>query len=407
MTERKILIITNRVPFPLRDGGNIAVNAMIEGYHGAGWQVFLLAMNTSRHVISHEQLGDLFKHLYAFEWVDVNNNLNFVQLAKNYFFSKEPEHAERFYKKNFEEKILEVLASFNPDVVQVESVYLTTYMPAIKEYSDALTVLRMHNIEFQIWQGLANKTQNKLKEIYLNNLSVRVRDFEREAWKDYDLLLPITEKDAYLVTRMEDVNDILVTPFSIDIDTIKPGRNERWVGYHIGAMDWMSNLDGMRWFLKKAWPRIRRAAPKFEFYFAGRNMPAEFKQLKINGVHCLDEVPSSEDFIEDKKILIVPLWSGGGIRVKILEAMAAGKVVISTRVGIRGIEAKPLEHYLLVHKPEDFARAVKWCFENKEAAEKMAQNARALVAEKYEHKKVMKLVTDEIDMLLGNQNKMV
>ncbi len=193
---------------------------------------------------------------------------------------------------------------------------------------------------------------------------------------------------------------MIVAPFGIDLEKIKPGHNERWVGYHIGAMDWIANREGMRWFLEKAWRKVRRAAPDFEFYFAGRSMPDDFKKLDINGVHCLSEVPSAEDFIADKKILIVPLWSGGGIRVKILEAMAAGKVVITTPVGIKGIEADAGVHYMLANKAEDFARAIKWCIENKEAAEKMAHRAQELMKEKYEYVKVINNVIEEVEKLI-------
>ena len=398
--QRKILILTNRVPYPLKDGGNLAMNAMIEGYHRAGWQVYLLAMNTSRHYIKQEQLQKLFTHLYAFEWVNINNHLKWTEVIKNYLFSHEPEHAIRFYKEEFKDKLKEVLESFKPDVVQVESVFLSTYLPIVKEYSDAVTVLRVHNIEYQIWQSLSNKHGNWFKRVYLGNLSVRIRDFERDAWKEYDLLLAITERDAQVIGRLEPVNNLVVAPFSIDLKKIKPGHNEKWVGYHLGAMDWMANREGIRWFLEKAWPKIRRATPGFEFYFAGRNMPEDFNKPGIKGVYCLNEVPSAEDFIADKKILIVPLKSGGGIRVKILEAMAAGKIVITTPVGIKGIEANPREHFLLANKPEDFARAIKWCLENKGDAEKMAQNARALIAEKYEYCKVINNVIEEVEKLI-------
>jgi glycosyltransferase involved in cell wall biosynthesis len=402
MSERKILIVTNRVPYPLKDGGNLAMNAMIEGYHRSGWQVYLLSMNTTRHYIKHEQLKKLFTHLRAFEWLDVNNNLKWTDIVKNFLFSKEPEHAIRFYKEDFKEKLKGILTSFMPDVVQVESVYLSTYLPVIKLCSYAVTVLRLHNVEYQIWQGLAKKHSNRLKQIYFNNLTERVRNFERAAWKEYDLLLPITEKDANLVSRLEEIDHMIIAPFSIDIEKVKPSDNtERWVGYHIGAMDWIANREGIRWFLDKAWPGIHRAVPKFEFYFAGRKMPDEFKNLHINGVFCFDEVPDAEAFIADKKILIVPLWSGGGIRVKILEAMAAGKIVITTRTGIKGIEAKHGEHYLLANKPEEFARAVKWCFDNKHAAEKMVENARTLIKEKYEQGKVINDVIREVESLLS------
>src|SRR5438132_892810 len=85
---------------------------------------------------------------------------------------------------------------------------------------------------------------------------------------------------------------------------------------------------------------------KKKLYYAGRHMPEFFKQLDIAGVICEGEVEDANAFIKDKKILIVPLRSGGGIRVKILEAMAAGKVVISTNVGMQGIYAWPGTHYL-------------------------------------------------------------
>jgi glycosyltransferase involved in cell wall biosynthesis len=150
----------------------------------------------------------------------------------------------------------------------------------------------------------------------------------------------------------------------------------------------------------KAWPMIRKSSPKFKFYFAGRGMSSEFKEMKLTNVECMGEVPDAEAFIADKKILIVPLWSGGGIRVKILEAMAAGKIVITTAKGIKGIEAKADEHFLRANSPEDFAKAVKWCMENKTAAEKIGVNARALVVEKYECKKVMADVVHAVGELV-------
>lgn len=405
MEQRKVLIVTNRVPYPLKDGGNLAMQAMIEGYHRAGWQVFLLSMNTTRHHIKEEQLHRLFNHLYAFKWVEVDNSLKPLDIVKNFLFSKEPEHAIRFYNESFRQNLKEALVSFNPDVVQVESVYLSTYLPAIREYSNAIKVLRMHNVEYQIWQGLSKKYKNRLKQFYFNSLTERIRNFERAAWLEYDLLLPITEKDAYLVERLEEVKDLIIAPFSIDIDKIKPGRNERWVGYHIGAMDWIPNRESIQWFLDRAWPKIHREMPDFEFYFAGRKMPEEFKSLKLPGVHCLDEVQSAEDFIADKKILIVPIWTGGGIRVKILEAMAAGKIVITTASGIKGIEAKAGEHYLVARKPEDFERAIKWCLDNKPAAEEMASKARELVKEKYEQGMVINKVTNELELLLAARRR--
>ncbi len=401
MGERKILILTNRVPYPLNDGGNLAMHAMIEGYKYSGWQVYLLSMNTSKHALPENVLNSLYKDIYAFDWVNINNDVTTLKILKNYFFSKEAEHVERFYNPEFEHKIVEILKDFRPDVVQVESVYMSTYLPAIKQNSRAVKVLRMHNIEYHIWHGLGAKNKNKFKRRYLFNLTKRLKNFERESWKKYDLVLPITEKDAFHVSRLEKLSDVVVAPFSIEIENLPPiSRSERWVGYHLGAMDWIPNREGMRWFLKDVWPKIHNAIPKFEFYFAGRNMPEEFQNMEIEGVHCLGEVDNAADFLADKKILIVPISSAGGIRVKILEAMAAGKVVITTPEGIKGLDAKVTEHYLLARKPEDFVKAVKWCIMHPQKAEEMAEKARELVLTKYEYRKVIVTVINEIEVLL-------
>ena len=385
----------------------MAMYAMIEGYQNAGWQVYLLAMNTSRHSVREDILSGLFKDIYAFEWVNINNDVKPSNVLKNYFFSKEAEHVERFYQTHFEQKLVAVINDFMPDVVQMESVYLSTYLPAVRDNTNAVCVLRVHNLEYQIWFGLASKSTNRFRRKYLYNLTGRLKRFERESWKKYDLLLPITENDSFHLARLEKVTDMIVAPYSIDksnfpiLDTSK----ERWVGYHLGAMDWTPNKEGIKWFLSEVWPKVHKIAPMFEFYFAGRNMPQEFLDMKLGGVFCKGEVENAAEFIADKKILIVPLLAGGGIRVKILEAMAAGKVVISTPEGIIGIEAKSDEHYLVARKPEDFVRAIRWCMMNKEKAQEMADRGRELVLNKYEHSSVVKKVINELEVFLKLRNQ--
>lgn len=400
MSERRILIVTNRVPHPLKDGGNLAMRAMIDGYRDLGWQVFLLMMNTTRHYVKEEVIAREFSNLAGYEAVPFDNNLNKWGILKNFLFDRQPEHARRFYTAEFEARLVAVLQSFRPHAIQMESVFLAEYLPAVRDNSSAVTVLRMHNVEYQIWQGLAKKTSNKLKAIYLDNLATRVRNYERKAWHSFDKLLAITEKDAHLVVRLENADNVMVAPFGIDTNKVRPTGGERWVGYHLGAMDWLPNQEGIKWFLEKVWKRVRKSTPDFEFYFAGRSMPETFMNIKIEGVTCMGEVEDAAAFVADKKILIVPLLSGGGIRVKILEAMAQGKVVISTSKGIKGIEAMPDEHYLRVHSADDMAKAIDWCVRNPEQAEKLAMNARQLVLDKYDQHTIARNVSTAIEQLI-------
>lgn len=398
MASRRILILTNRVPFPLNDGGNMAMNAMIAGYRHAGWEVFLLSMNTSRHYIPQHELANIYTDI-SFETVDVNNDVKPLPTILNYLFSRQPNHVKRFNNKAFADKLAQVLDGFTPDVVQIESVFLTQYLPLIKQHSNALTVLRAHNIEYQVWERIAKETRNPFKKLYLNSLAKRICKFEREAWRQYDLLLPITNVDADVMSKY--ASNIFVTPFGIDTTLVKAGAESAiWNCYHIGAMDWIPNAEAISWFLEDVWPHVHELHPQLEFHYAGRKMPAHFKALKVPGAICAGEVPDADAFIAGKKILVVPLRSGGGIRVKILEAMSAGKIIISTAVGMQGIQAKAGEHYLAADDAPAFLEAINWIFSHKDRAGEMARNASLLAKTRYDQKGIM-------EGLIGKINKML
>ncbi|HXS37012.1 MAG TPA: glycosyltransferase family 4 protein [Flavipsychrobacter sp.] len=402
MAPRRILILTNRIPYPLNDGGNLAMHAMIEGYHKAGWQVYLLAMHTHRHAVSEADLKRLYPYIHAFDTVDVDNRVKPLGTIKNFLFSKEANHADRFFHLSFLKKIKDILQKFDPDAIQFESVFLATYLPYIKKQSKALAILRVHNIEYEVWERLANKTSHPLKRIYLKDLAKRIRNFEEKAWKQFDLLLPITGIDAHVIRQTGISKNIQVAPFALDIHKPHVAQQEEWNGYHIGAMDWIPNAESISWLLTEVWPRLHKVLPEFKFFFAGRNMPASFKKNLPEGVTCVGEVADADKFIADKKILIVPLRSGSGIRVKILEAMAVGKIVISTDIGIQGINAQPNVHYLPANTSDEFVNTIKWCLQNKSAAMQIAANAMEFVKTEYDPNFIMESVLKKVNNLLTN-----
>ncbi|XZF14321.1 glycosyltransferase [Chitinophagaceae bacterium MMS25-I14] len=389
MQQRRILIIANRVPFPLKDGGALAMDAMVKGYYDAGWQVLLLAMNTSRHYVDPAQLATLYPQIYAFETVDVNTDIKLWPTVRNWCFSNLPQHAERFYHKSFEQRIVEILQAFRPDVIQMESIYLSVYYPVIKVNSAALLVQRLHNVEYEVWQRLAAETSSSVKRYYLNNLARRLRRFELQVWDETDLLLPITEVDADHIKNAGCRTDILVAPYGLPENKHEQIPGSLLQGYHLGAMDWLPNAEAMDWFLDEIWPVIHDAVPDFSFSFAGRNMPQRFTENLPEGVTCAGEVADAAAFMAGKQILIVPLRSGGGIRVKIMEAMAAGRMVISTATGMQGIDAEPGVHYLLADTASAFAAQVFFCQQNPGKAAEIMHNGHTFIMERYGQKNIM------------------
>lgn len=382
---KTILIVCNRVPYPLKDGGALAMHAMIKGWQSLGLQVHLLAMNTSRHRVSEDVLPKLFDQLASCTILEMDTDIKWMPTLKNFIFSRKPQHAQRFYNNTFEQKLTAILQTTKPDVVQLESIYLDEYTSSIRKYSKALLLHRLHNIEAELWQRLAEQTRSFLKKLYLKNLSNRIEKYEQLAWQKADALITISDADEQNIKKQGCSKPVCNIPYGIDINVIDKHILEgtKWTAYHIGAMDWQPNEEAMLWMQNEIVPRIIKKYPDFSFQFAGRNMPAYLKNQQSAAFNCKGEVADAQTFTQEHKILIVPLRAGSGIRVKTLEAMAIGKIVISTSVGIQGIKAENKIHFLLANNAREFADAWQWCLENKEAASTIGRNAQILVREYY------------------------
>jgi glycosyltransferase involved in cell wall biosynthesis len=385
-SNNAILIVCNRVPFPLKDGGSLAMFAMIKGWHNAGRPVHLLAMNTKKHHIKQADLPELFGQIASFEMVPMDTQIKVLPTLSNFIFSKKPQHAQRFYAQHFEQKIIEKIQQIQPEIIQLESIYLQEYAPAIRQHSKALLMQRLHNIEAEIWYRLAEESSGLLKKWYLNNLAKRIEQYEEMVWQDADALIAISSNDEHTISRSRCTTPICIIPFGIDMDSIALVESINLKAYHLGAMDWQPNIEAMEWMRDEIAPTIHQKTPDFQFQFAGRKMPEWFTNERNTFFSCSGEVEDARNFIQDKGILIVPLRSGSGIRIKTLEAMAEGKLVISTSVGIQGIEAQDKIHFLQADAPQEFAAAIEWVFAHKEEAMHIAQNAQNLIKGQYNQK---------------------
>lgn len=396
----RILIITNRIPYPLHDGGALAMHAMIAGYHQLGYEVSLLAMNTSRHYQSEHELPPLYREI-DFISHDVDTDLRLIPVLKNFLLSKEPNHAARFFDRNFELKLRRIIDHFQPQIIQLESIFLATYLPVIRANSQAPIVIRLHNVEYQIWQRLADDRRIGLRRFYLRNLSERMRLFERQAWQQADLLLAISPEDAKQVVSDGIKTPVHVAPFGIQLQHSDKAPASLLQAYHLGAMDWLPNADGITWFMEDVWPSLHKHVPDFRFTFAGRNMPPSFMRLQQEGAICAGTVPDAQVFMADKGTLIIPLHSGSGIRVKALEAMALGKLVVSTTVGMQGIDAAvDKKHFLQADTVDEFVQAISFIRSHPNAATQIAQRGAALVREQYNQEAIMQGIHQAINGLL-------
>ncbi|MDD5570614.1 MAG: glycosyltransferase family 4 protein [Bacteroidales bacterium] len=380
----KILQICNKIPYPFNEGSSIAINTITDGLIKKNNEVKLLAINTPKHFIEPGNIPEDYRRKTKIESVFVDTDVRFICAFLN-LFSDKSYNIVRFYDKSFEKKLIEVLKSEIFDIIQIESLFIVPYLQTIRKCSNAKVVLREHNIEFLIWQRLSKSCRNPLKKKYLNILFKRLKKYELAMLDKYDGIAAISGKDAETIKKLGSTIPVANIPIGVNIENynIQGGREEFPSLFHIGSMNWMPNQEAVKWFISNVWQQVLKKYPQLKFYLAGKNAPGWLKNLNVPNIVYVGEVESAKEFMLSKSIMIVPLLSGSGMRVKIIEGMALGKTVISTTVGAEGIDCTNGENILIADTPEEFLSAIGKCAEDEDYCKRIGNNARQLVVKKY------------------------
>jgi len=277
------------------------------------------------------------------------------------------------------------------DIVQIETLFMSPYLDTIRELSKAKIVLRAHNIEHLVWKRVASITKNPLKKAYLNHLSATLEDYEKNILNQYDGIVPISPVDAPFFME-HTKKPVLALPTGIHPEKLKlkPGGEPEHALYHIGAMNWMPNEEGIRWFMDQVWPVVHQRLPELKIHLAGREMPPWLQQLQLDNVLIEGEVDDAYEFIQSKSILIAPLFSGSGIRIKIIEGMAMGKAVISTSIGAEGINYTHGKNILIADTAHDFADAIYTLFTDPKKTRKLGMAAQELILQEHNTPKIIR-----------------
>lgn len=389
----KVLQLCNKPPYPPVDGGTMAMDSITEGLLYQGCEVKVLTVETDKHPVRRERIPDDYLQQTGLESVFIDLGVKPLPAA-GAMLCGESYHVKRYVSEAFAAKLREILEKERFDIVHVESIFLTPYVPLIRKHSDAKVILRAHNVEHLIWKRVAQSCQNPLKRWYLKHLSLTLRAYELEHLNDYDGVVCITKNDAEVFRQAGCRKPIASIPFGIDTGEVPSVDVEPNSLFHIGAMDWLPNQESIRWLLEEVWPVVHREVPQAKLYLAGRKMPAQWMHANIEGVTVIGEVPDAMYFIGSKKINVVPLLSGSGIRVKIIEAMSIGKTVITTTVGAQGIDYTDGENILIADTPEQFAQQIKRCLDDDVFCSNIGKAAARLVAEQYNKQTLAKQLID-------------
>jgi glycosyltransferase involved in cell wall biosynthesis len=401
----RILILCNRIPWPRQDGGAIAMYQMISGLQKAGAEVHLLCFNTRKHHADLTKLPEFFHNLASFDTVDIETGVTAIGALKNLLFSRESYHVSRFRSGLFSAKLAALLQQHDFDAVQFELVHMATYLPVVKAHSRAVTIMRAHNIEHLIWQRLAEGEAKPMKKQYLRLLARRLQNFERTALKEFNLIVPITSQDAVFFHEAYPNVPVFVSPTGLDLENYPVDYSSmQWPSiFHLGSLNWMPNQEGLLWFLDEVWPIVLKTMPHLKFYIAGRDIPAFIRARATDSVIMDGAVPDAKAYMQQKGIMVVPLHSGSGMRIKIIEGMAMGKAIVATPVGAEGIAAKNGSEILIGASPEDFAGQIRRLVQNQEFYLTVGRNARTFAECYYDNTSLSERLLKEYEKLRVSQ----
>ena len=383
----KILLLCNKSPFPPKEGGPMAMHAILTGLIDAGHQVKVLTFSTNKFPVS--EVPDTLKK--DLETIAINLKINPLKAFFN-LFSKKSLHAIRFIKKEMNQKLVEILSAESFDIIQLESVFMASYVDAIRKNSNAKIILRAHNVESLIWNRMALQYKNPIKKQYIKLLGKRLKKYEMNVLNRVDGVVPISKVDMEYFVAFGCQTPMISIPFSINTEKFQDttfGMPEPISFFHVGSMDWMPNQEGIRWFLEFIWQKIHQKNPHATFYLAGRNMPEWLKRLECSGVVIVGEVADAHEFMRSKTVFVVPLLSGSGIRIKIIEGMVCMRPVLTTSIGAEGIEYTDEENIVIADTSDAFVEKAQKLIDNPSLCETIGKAAHHLIMNNYETKKII------------------
>lgn len=378
-TQLRVLVLDEEVPWPLNSGKRIRT-----------WNLLRrLAARHALHLLTYAPVsGEAAKALaeHGISVTAVNalpasrGPLFWSRLFKN-LFSEYPYSVSKHFTVRLQSAVLEACAREKFDLAHIEWVPYARYpTPGLPR------VLSAHNVEAEIWRRRALHSGNALRRQFFGMQAKRMEAFERHASVESDCVIAVSDLDAERF-RSYGAKNVTVVPNGVDLDYFRPSPNVPQSDslLFVGSLDWFPNEDAVRDFTAHMLPLIRVKNKEMKFRVVGRKPSDKLAAAlhSLDGVELAGEVPDVRPHLAAARAVVVPLRIGGGTRIKILEALAMEKAVISTSVGAEGLELKDGRDILIADSPEEFATRVEALLASPDLQVRLGRNGRKMVESHY------------------------
>ncbi|OGU13502.1 MAG: hypothetical protein A2X61_06535 [Ignavibacteria bacterium GWB2_35_12] len=394
----RILQIAPRFPFPADDGGKIGIANILKEFSNQGAEVtFFSFQDNIRNKVTPEALeeGKNYADIKLLEHSTKNSFYRIIKTFVNY--------QSIYIEKHINEKILNYISKLIQekkfDVVHADHSCMARLALFVKKTSNIPAGLRLHNIEWVIWKRYAeNLKRYNPKRLYVEQQTYFLRNEETKIYSKMDVCFPITEPDKQRAMELAPEGNYVVASAGVNPDEWKSSpdinRNPNQL-ILATTYQWIHNIEALKWFIEQVMPDLRKINPDITLNLIGKGQPKWLSKYSGIGVKPLGYVAQVQPYLNESAIYIAPLFVGGGIRIKILEAMAMELPVVATPLAAEGINAKPEDGLILSEDKDSFIKNILFLIKNPLYTKSLGKNARKFITREFSWKKNVEIMLNE------------
>ncbi len=383
----KILFIAPRLPVPVDTGAKIRTFNILKQlvkFAEVDLVCFSFNQNDNRYVKS---LTDINVSCHMVPSKDIS----FIKKVWITAFYNIPFSVWKYYSYSMQEKIKELVAKNRYDAVHIDHIHMAHYG---KHLNVDTLCIDEHNVEYKILERCARVEDNIIKRQIFSSQAKKMMKFESQRLLEFSAAFTVSSDDAELIRKITLPSyKVYVVPNGVDTTFFNPTdigfkniEKEPYSLIFTGSMDWLPNEDAVIYFCKEILPILWREEPKIKFYVVGKN-PSESLRVqagKDDRIIFTGRVDDIRDYVLRSPIFVVPLRIGGGTRLKILEAMAMERAVVSTTIGAEGISYTDGENIIIADSPEQFSKKILNLIESPDKITRIGKAARSFVCNNYD-----------------------
>lgn len=382
--SRKILFLTTEIPYPLDSGGKIRTYNIIKGIRKYFEIDLVCFIEDEKEKVENSELVHLCNEIKIVKKTFTNDKnkkvllFNIIKSAIKFT----PFIVEKFVDKNYINIVKKLQEQGEYEAVIIDHLQIASYK---KYVSSKNIILSQHNCENLILKRRYEKEVNIIKKLYFKMEYLKTLKYERNTCLNMSKVIVLSEEDKEAIINTKyDGSNMDIVPISIESEYLKLNHiNSVKNILFMGTMSWYPNEQGILWFIENVWDDLIKIYPNIKLYIVGKNPSESIKKYECNNIVITGYVEDVNKYIEECDICIVPLFIGGGMRVKILECMAKGIPCISTTIGAEGIKYNNYSDIIIANDSDGFIKSIKLLSEDSNLKIDISRNAKKNVEINY------------------------